>query len=301
MCVGSLAVFSGTAISPLQAQVIVPSSDSIVFSKTVSVSSPLSSLSSYLYLGKIRCAVSYDGQIETCSFCTEQGHKFRDCPKRMRTGDRDADNQDVPMTTTRNVESEEEKPEPPPSESQKVFSALAETIELLREKSTKDKEKSRTGAEPSLEKSPELEPDERASERPLERDQSETRGNKRKNISGNSDDQPAEEREQEQPEKRGFMDGQIPFDASSFPANLTRMIPCSCGAHTRIRRNRNSSRTIPNFKEPSNCKGCIAAFMRCACTSFSIIRVVNRLKPFKCEGCEMTYEPKTKHLDVTIN
>ncbi|XP_076821907.1 uncharacterized protein LOC143468519 isoform X1 [Clavelina lepadiformis] len=250
-------------------------------------------LPSYLYLGKIRCAVSYFGQIQTCSFCTEQGHKFKECPKRRREDERNE--RDIPMTTAQTVKADGEGSPPPPSDSKKIFSALAGTIELLRGKYTKDTEKSRAGAETPLEESPQLDPDERSSERPLERDQSDSRGNKRKNRKGESDEQP------EEPEAQGFMDGQIPYDASDLPQNLTRMIPCSCGQHNRIRRNKSSSRTIPNFKEPNYCKGCTAAFMRCACTSFAVIRINNRLKSFQCKGCEMTYEPNTEHLNVTVN
>ncbi|CAK8678499.1 unnamed protein product [Clavelina lepadiformis] len=81
---------------------------------------------------------------------------------------------------------------------------------------------------------------------------------KRKNRSGESDEQP------EEPEAQGFMDGQIPYDASDLPPNLTRMIPCSCGQHNRIRRNKSSSRTIPNFKEPNYLSSASACLVQSA-------------------------------------
>ncbi|CAK8686051.1 unnamed protein product [Clavelina lepadiformis] len=247
-------------------------------------------LPSYLYLEKIRCAVSYNGQIETCSFCTEQGHKFRDCPKRMRTGNRDADNQDVPMTTTRNVESEEEEPAPPPSESKKVFSALAETIELLREKSTKDMEKSRTGAEPPLKKSPELEPD----ERPSERRETESRGDKRKNISGSSND------DKEKTEVRRLWNENRTFDFSSWTPGTSGELKCSCGNPIRIKRNKDSRNSLPDIGHPRYCAFCTAVIVRCGCTKFSILHINDRFKPFECRTCEFIYEPNPDDLNSTV-
>ncbi|CAK8673490.1 unnamed protein product [Clavelina lepadiformis] len=74
-------------------------------------------LPSYLYLRKMRCAVSYDGQIQTCSLCTEQGHKYRECPYRSKS---DTDNPDVkesPTSTTEQSDLEEKELTHPTKES----------------------------------------------------------------------------------------------------------------------------------------------------------------------------------------
>ena len=72
-------------------------------------------LPSYLYLGKLRCAVSYNGQIQTCSYCTEQGHKFKECPKRIQVDNNSACERDIPMTTAQNEESDVERTTPSPT------------------------------------------------------------------------------------------------------------------------------------------------------------------------------------------
>ncbi|CAK8676236.1 unnamed protein product [Clavelina lepadiformis] len=109
-----------------------------------------------------------------------------------------------------------------PSESRKVFSALAETIELLRGakgESTKDAERSRAKAGLPLEESPEPDSD----ERPSEREESEGRGNKRKNISRDSDEN------QEKTEVRRYRDEHRKYDFSSLAPGATNMLGCSCG------------------------------------------------------------------------
>ncbi|CAK8687256.1 unnamed protein product [Clavelina lepadiformis] len=195
---------------------------------------------SYLYLGKLRCAVSYNGQISTCSYCTEQGHKFKECPNRIQPSTDNTTKQELPKTPTRAIDPDDERPATPPNESSTVDHAASETKELRRgteRESAKDAKKSRPTTENPQENS--REPD--SYEGSSEREHSESRGNKRKNISGESDEQ------QEEP---GFMDEQIPHDASSIPPNLSRLIPCSCGQLIRIRRNKSSRKTTPNFHQP---------------------------------------------------
>ncbi|CAK8689742.1 unnamed protein product [Clavelina lepadiformis] len=195
-------------------------------------------------------------------------------------------------TPTRALDPDDEKPATHPNESSTVNSAAAETKELRRgaeRESANDAEKSRPTTENPQENS--REPD--SYERSSEREHSESRGNKRKNISGDSDEQ-----QQEEP---GFMNEQIPHDASSIPPNLSRLIPCSCGQLIRIRRNKSSRKTTPNFHQPIYCERCTAAFIRCTCTSFSIIRINNRLKSFQIKKCEHTYEPDPADLNATVN
>ncbi|CAK8684296.1 unnamed protein product [Clavelina lepadiformis] len=231
-------------------------------------------LPSYLYLGKIRCAVSYNGQIQTCSFCTEQGHKFRDCPKRMRIGNSDADKQDVPMTTTRNVESEEEEPAPPLSE---------RTIKLLREKSTKDTEKSRAGE--LLEGSLKLDSNEQSPE------QQKNRGNKRKDISGDST-----ENQENQKSKIDHM----PYDFTELPLNETADVRCTCRNFYQVRRSNKPGKEAPRIQHPVYCEGCDGALIRCNCVDFSFQLVENRYKPCFFNCCKTTYKPNPSELNRTI-
>ena len=151
-------------------------------------------LPSYLYLGKIRCAVSYDGQIQTCSFCTEQGHKFKECPKRMQASTSNTHGQDSQTTTPQIPELDEEKPAPAPKERRKGTSNFAETDEL------------RLGA--TNERSHNAERSD-SNERPLE--QQENRGSKRKDISGDSNEN------QEKPETQRCKNDYPLYDFSGLP------------------------------------------------------------------------------------
>ena len=69
----------------------------------------------------------------------------------------------------------------------------------------------------------------------------------------------------------------------------------------RIKRNKDSRHSIPDFKHPSYCASCTAAFVRCNCTKFSNLRLTDRLEPFQCGTCEYTYEPNPDDLNSTVN
>ena len=176
----------------------------------------------------------------------------------------------------------------------KSQSALAETIELLRGakgESTKDAERSRAKAGLPLEESPELDSD----ERPSEQKENENRGNKRKDISGDSNGN------QEKPEKQRSKNDHLLYDFSGLPLDGSKTFRCICKSYIRIRRSKDARSTIPDFEEPVYCEGCEGAYIRCCCTRFSLQYIKNRYKPYKCEKCENNYEPDPKELNSTIN
>ena len=239
-------------------------------------------LPSYLYLGKIRCAVSYNGQIQTCSYCTEQGHKFKECPKRCQENTNNPAGHDVPMTTARFLKSDEEEPSPSPNENHKEAPDHAEKQEPRRGgKSGQAARKSRAKTELSSEESQEPDSD----ERPSERKEIESRGNKRKNISGDSNE------DKEKTEVRRDGNCNCKYDFSIWAPGSSGLLGCFYGDAFRVKRNKESRISIPDFKHPSYCAGCTSVFVRCNCTKFSILRLKDRLKPFQCGTCEYTYEP----------
>ncbi|CAK8691987.1 unnamed protein product [Clavelina lepadiformis] len=249
-------------------------------------------LPSYLYLGKIRCAVSYFGQIQTCSYCTEQGHKFKECPNRIQVENNSAGERDIPMTTAQNVESDGEGSTPSPSENHKEVSAHAETNEPRRGAkgtSARGARKSREKTGLPLEENQELDSD----ERPSEREENESRGNKRKDISGDSNGN------QENPEKQRSKHDHPSYDLSALPIGSSTSVRCACNKYIRIRRSKDT--TTPDFEEPVYCEECEGAYIRCCCTRFSLQHIKNRYKPQKCEKCEHSYEPNPKELNSTIN
>ncbi|XP_076807489.1 uncharacterized protein LOC143450717 [Clavelina lepadiformis] len=248
-------------------------------------------LPSYLYLGKIRCAVSYNGQIQTCSYCTEQGHKFKECPKRCQENTNNPAGHDVPMTTARILKSDEE-PSPSPNENHKEAPDHTEKQEPRREgKSGRTARKSRAKTELSSEKSQEPDSD----EQPSEREESESRGNKRKNISGESKE------DQEKTEVQRGGDCDRIYDLSSRRLESGGLLGCFCGDTIQIKRNKDSRASTPDFEHPVYCAGCTAAFIRCKCSKFSIIRLKDRLEPFQCIKCKCKYEPNPDDLNSTVN
>ncbi|CAK8682105.1 unnamed protein product [Clavelina lepadiformis] len=226
-------------------------------------------LPSYLYLGKIRCA---------------------ECPKRRREGERDE--RDTPMTTAQTVKADGEGSPPSPSENHKEVSAHAETNEPRRGAkgtSARGARKSRAKTGLPLEENQELDSD----ERPSEREENESRGNKRKDISGDSNGN------QENPEKQRSKHDHPSYDLSALPIGSSTSVRCACNKYIRIRRSKDT--TTPDFEEPVYCEECEGAYIRCCCTRFSLQHIKNRYKPQKCEKCEHSYEPNPKELNSTIN
>ena len=106
-------------------------------------------------------------------------------PKRCQENTNNPAGQDVPMTTARILKSDEEEPSPSPNENHKEAPDHAGKQEPRRGgKSGQAARKSRAKTELSSEKSQEPDSD----EQPSEREESESRGNKRKNISGESNE-----------------------------------------------------------------------------------------------------------------
>ncbi|CAK8678898.1 unnamed protein product [Clavelina lepadiformis] len=77
---------------------------------------------------RMRCAVSYDGQIQTCSLCTEQGHKYRECPDRPKSDTNNSDVKDSPTSTTEQSNLDENELTYPTKESHEVTTNTVETI-----------------------------------------------------------------------------------------------------------------------------------------------------------------------------
>ena len=218
-----------------------------------------------MYLGKIRCAVSYDGQVQTCSYCSEQGQKYKKCPKRKQASTEITDEQNPPTTTS-------------------------QISELVKEnKSAHNAERSRpTAGNPPKESS-------KRDFNELTEEQQENRGNKRKDISGDSNE------DQEKPETRSDKNDHLKFVFTRMPLDITTELRCVCRKCVQIRHSNAPRRTIRDFEEPVYCTGCDVVFVRCSCTGFSIHYLKNRYKSFNLERCDYTYEPNPRELNHTIN
>ncbi|CAK8691494.1 unnamed protein product [Clavelina lepadiformis] len=194
-----------------------------------------------------------------------KGHKFKECPKRKQANTDITDEQSPPTTT----------------------SQISELVE--ENKSTDNAERSRPTARNPPKKSSKRDFNELTSE------QQENRGNKRKDISGDSNEN------QKKPETQSCKNDHLPFHFTRMPLDVTTELRCVCRKCVKIRQSSALGRTISNVEEPVYCAGCDAVFVRCSCSGFSIHYLKNRYKPFNLECCDYTYEPNPRELNHTIN
>ncbi|CAK8673130.1 unnamed protein product [Clavelina lepadiformis] len=45
-------------------------------------------------MGKMHLAVIYKGQVQNCSFCSEPGHKYKECPNRLQENTDNSNNEE---------------------------------------------------------------------------------------------------------------------------------------------------------------------------------------------------------------